>query len=561
MFKLSKQHFYLILIIALIMLPNLLLIAIGEDSVVASKLKKIVFFVFSVALILIPLLFIKPKYYAWISIVLTPFILFELYNVYTFKAPSSEEAIASIFYTNLYEGKELLKGNLIFVFIFIFILATQISLSLKIKRDFILPKKQKLVLFALIFLIFSALLSRDYSIASHFKKGTSFNEKIDFATSLFRNKLKKVFPSDNFIKLKMVREGIKNIKNYNETIQGFKFDAQKKDSVNQNEIYVLVIGETARKSNFGLYDYSRNTTPNLSKQNHLNVFNNVYSSANLTSLSIAHLLTRATPNNDNIKFTEPAIINAYKEAGFKTYWLSNQAAGLDNVFAFYSSLADYYKNIAVSIDVAKYDEDLLPHFETILADSTSTKKFIIIHTLGSHFRYNFRYPDEFEQFKPTLSKSISISGNSTKLKTETVNSYDNSILYTDFILSKIISKLEKTNSVSYMYYISDHGENLYDDENKYLMHGFLNPTQYEIEIPLFVWHSEKYMNQYPSKITYLQQRKYSKISSENTFHTLLDLSNITYKDEFLKHSFVNKQFDSLQVRYLLTPDKKVIKLD
>jgi len=543
------------------MIPNILLIAVGEDSVVASNIKKIVYFLFSLSFVIIPLLFIKPKYYSWLSFLLLPFIIFELYNIYVFKAPSSEEAIAAIFYTNSYEGNELLKGNLIYVVIITIILIIQIFASIKIKLNFKLFKSQKILLLIFFISTSSIILIRDYIIASKLEKDTNLSRKLDLSTSLYYNKLHKLFPSDNFIKLVKVRKGFRSIKNYNKTISDFKFNSSKKDTLKQDEIYVFVIGETARKINFGLYNYPRNTTPLLSKQKNLTVFNDVLSSANLTSISIAHLLTRATPNNDDIKLTEPAITNAFKEAGFKTYWLTNQAAGLDNVFAFYSRLSDDYKNIAVSIDVAKYDEELFPHFDKILADKSSNKKFIIIHTIGSHFRYNFRYPDKFEKFKPTLSKSLSISGNSVKLKQETINSYDNTILYTDYFLSEVISKLEKTNTISYMYYISDHGENLYDDKNELLMHGFLNPTKYETEIPLILWNSNKYIKQYPDKTAYLNLRKNSKISSVNTFHTLLDLSNITYKEEDLKHSFINKQFDSLQTRYLLSTDKRVLKLD
>ena len=557
--KFTKQHLYLFLIIIIIAIPNILLVAVGEDSIVASKLKKIVFLAFSIAVVITPLIFLKPKYYAWLGVLLLPILLFETYNINLYKAPSSYEASALLFYTNAYESVELFKGNLLYALFFILLLAISIYLAIKIRRDFKLPKSQKIILAVYVFTVFGALFARDIKIAKSFEK--DFVNQLDLGYSLFRSKIVKTFPTGNYIKLKSARKGIKSIKNYQKNIAGFKFNAIKKDSIKSDEIYVLVIGETARAANFSLYGYERNTNPLLAQNSNVIAFDNVKSAANLTSISLPFLVTRATPQDLNPKLNEPAIINAFKEAGFKTYWLSNQAAGLNNVFAFYSRLADEYKNIAVSIDVAKYDEELLPEFDSILNDKSTHKKFIIVHTLGSHFRYNYRYPDTFEKFKPTLSKTLSLTGNSVKLKQENINSYDNTILYTDFILSEIINRLDKTNSISYMYYISDHGENLYDDDKELLMHGFIKPSKYEIEIPLILWNSDDYKEKYPKIIKNLRTHKNSRISATNTFHTLLDMANVSYKDESYKKSFAHKEFDTIQKRYLLSVDNKVLPLD
>lgn len=129
------------------------------------------------------------------------------------------------------------------------------------------------------------------------------------------------------------------------------------------------------------------------------------------------------------------------------------------------------------------------------------------------------------------------------------------------MLSNFISKIKKQNAVSYLYYISDHGENLYDDDNAKLLHAYNIPTKYEIEIPLIIWTSEYYNKIYANKIKYLQQHLNSQISSTNTFHTLLDLSNIKYPAEKLHKSFVNKQFNSLQKILFYKIDKTILKLN
>ncbi len=559
MLKFTKQHLYILFVVIIISLPNLLLGVIGQDSIVASSLKKIVFLTFSLAIVMLPLLFLKPKYYALIAVLLSPIIVFELYSVQLFKAPSSDEATALLFYTNSYETKELLKSSLKYVVIFLALFMSLLFSAIKLKKNFKLEKSQKLLIATFVFIVFIGLFIRDFKIAKTFEK--EFVTKVDLAYSLMRSKVKKTFPTGNFLKLVSAKKGIKSIKNYQDNIKNFKYNAFKKDTIPQQEIYVLVIGETARKASFSLCGYDRNTNPLLSKKSNITSFNNVKSAANLTSIALPFIMTRATPNNLTPKLSEPAIMAAFKESGFKTYWLTNQAAGLDNVFAFYSRLSDYYKNIAVSIDVAKHDEALLPELDIVLNDKSTTKKFIVIHTLGSHFRYNYRYPDNFEAFKPTLSKTLSLSGNSIKLKQENINSYDNSILYTDYILSQIIDRVDKTNSISYMYYISDHGENLYDDDKELLMHGFVNPSKYEIEVPLIIWNSNAYNDKYPSKTANLKRFKDKKITTTNAFHTLLDMANITYKEENLQKSFVSKEFDTIQKRTLLSVDNRFLELD
>ncbi len=561
MFKFSKQHFYLALSISIIAIPNLLLIVIGEDSVILSPLKKIVFFIFSMAFVIFPLVILRPKYFAIFGVLIAPLILFELFNVITFKVPSSQEAFASLFYTNQHESYELAQSNLIYGILFIILLCTLIFISIKLKKEYKLHKKQKFIIFISSILIFGTMYLRDYKIAINNNKSEGFIATIQETNYHYSVKLNKVFPLAIFLKANRFSENLGKIKNYNHQIKDFRFASFKKDTLTESEIYVLVIGETARKHNFGIFGYQRNTTPILSKTKNLHLFSNVKSAANLTAISLPFIVTRATPQTYEIGTSEPAILNTYKEAGFKTYWLTNQPAGIGGVYGFYSRLADVYKSVAISMDAAVFDERLFPEFEAILNDTTATKKFIIVHTQGSHFRYNFRYPKEFEKYTPVVSKGLSISDNTVSLKTEFANTYDNSILYTDYILSEFIKRLQQKQRISYLYYISDHGENLFDDKNENFLHGFNQPTLYETDIPLIIWNSEYYKLTYPNKYNTLQRNNSSKISTTNTFHTLLDLSNISYPEENLKQSFASKQFDTLQTRYLLNPNKKVIKLD
>ncbi|MGB0891757.1 MAG: phosphoethanolamine transferase [Flavobacteriaceae bacterium] len=555
-----KQLIYLAIIIIIVMIPNILLVVIGQDSVIASLLKKIVFTLLCLAIIVFPLSFLKPKYYSWFVILLIPFLLFETSVISHFKAPSSEETVAAIFLTNYYEITELIKGNVLGFISAIILFTATLFISFKINKSFTLNEKVKkyILIFSLGFL--TILYIRNVYAA--IKLNDNSDEVFGLANYSLKVQLNKVFPLDIFMKLNKAYEGIQKKKNYKNTIKDFKFSAIKKDTLQEQEIYVLVIGETARKHNFSLYNYNRITSPNLDTIANVFPFKNVNTNANLTSLSIPFILTRATPNNPEIKFTEPAVINTFKEAGFKSYWISNQSVGVGSVFGFYASLADVYKNTSISLDAANYDETLFPVLNDILEDKSTNKKFIVIHTLGSHFRYNYRYPESYNKFKPSLSRELSLENTSDiSRKEELINSYDNSILYTDFVLSNFINQLKKQKAISYLYYISDHGENLYDDDRNKLMHGYVKATNYEIEIPLIIWTSKKYNNLYSNKIATLKNNLRARINSANTFHTLVDLANIKYPTEKLNKSFANKKFDSLQKRYFYRSNKTVFKLD
>ncbi|MDT7832151.1 sulfatase-like hydrolase/transferase [Flavobacteriaceae bacterium S356] len=556
----SKKNFILLCVLVIIcMLPNLLLVLVGEDSVVGTLTKKVVYLALGLAIIIFPLSFLKPKWYGWLVFLLSPFLLFELYNVYTFKAPSSEEAVASVFFTNYGEASELLDGGIITILSLIIAIVFIFFLTYFMSKDYKLSKKVRVRILAFSLLIFAGLYARNYMMAS--KLNDNFSETVGMANYSLRVQLRKIYPTDVLMKTNGAYTGLQKRKNYIENVKNFKFNAVKNDSLREQEIYVLVIGETARKHNFSLYGYQRNTTPNLDTIANIIPFNNVNSNANLTSLSIPFMLTRATPENASVKFEEPAVITPFKEVGFKTYWLTNVPSGIGSVFGFYSGLADEYKNTSVSLDALNYDEGLIPQLEKVLKDNTSRKKFIVLHTLGSHFRYNYRYPKEFEKFTPNLAKGLSIE-NSTDIanKDKIINSYDNSILYTDHILSEFIAQLKAQSAISYLYYISDHGENLYDDSANKLMHAYINPTKYEIEIPLFVWNSKQYKEQYHYKIENLLSHTSKRVQTINTFHTLLDLANIVYPNQNLKKSFSSTKFDTLSKTTFYRTDKTLLKI-
>ncbi|QNM86103.1 phosphoethanolamine transferase [Polaribacter pectinis] len=541
------------------MIPNLLFILIGEDSAVGSLLKKGVFFLISLSIISIPLTFLKPKYFSYLTILLFPVVIFEASHILQFKTASSQELVASILLTNYNEVKETVLLNFLSVLTLISIFALILIISKKIKPSFLISKKTKKSILLVFVFTFIALGIRNTKLAFTFNNKSS--EIIRAVNYSFKVQMTKNFPVGFFIKSYEVHKGLQKKKKYFKNTKNFTFNAKKMDSLTEDEIYVLVIGETARKHNFHVYGYPKNTTPNLDTIKNLLVYKDVKSNANVTSLSIPFMLTRATPENPEIKFNEPNIVKAYKEAGFSTYWISNQQIGIGSIFGLYSKITDTYINTSKPLDAAGFDENILPVLDNVLKDKNK-KKFIIIHTVGSHFRYNYRYPEKYTVFSPTLEKGLSIESTSDfNNRIKTINSYDNSILYTDFILGEIIQKIKNKKANSFMYYISDHGENLFDTDDKKLLHGFENPSKYETEIPLLIWTSDKYNKNFTKKYNFLKKNTTNKIATTNTFFTLLNMSNITYPNFEKQKSFANKKFDSLQKRTFYSVNKSIIKID
>jgi glucan phosphoethanolaminetransferase (alkaline phosphatase superfamily) len=121
-----------------------------------------------------------------------------------------------------------------------------------------------------------------------------------------------------------------------------------------------------------------------------------------------------------------------------------------------------------------FDEKLWDFLSEVL-QREEKKVLIVLHTLGSHFRYNFRHPPEYEIFKPSLKGSFDYNMISSKNKEMFINTYDNSIVYTDFFLATTIQKLDSLNAVSALAFVSDHGENLFDTpENIFNAPSFIN---------------------------------------------------------------------------------------
>ena len=319
----------------------------------------------------------------------------------------------------------------------------------------------------------------------------------------------------------------------------FKFSARQASVPAQRQVFVLVIGETLRPDRLQLNGYNRATTPRLAGTSNLISFTNMISPWAWTRMSVPVILSRKNATDQRYFPTETSLVAAFKEAGFSTSWLSTQSPlGVhDSSIALHASEADQvqYLNPVGYKKEGFYDDILLPAFERVLQQN-EPKQLIVLHTLGSHFSYADRYPDTFDLFTPS-GKGQLVSMHDQKSKVLLNNAYDNSVAYTDFFLFNLIKQLEQTQSISSLFYVSDHGENIFDGQCVKSGHG--HNTERDYRVASILWTSDAYNLQYPQKKALAEQRREQPLMTSSVFHSLLDLADIYYPDQKLSKSWVN----------------------
>lgn len=292
-----------------------------------------------------------------------------------------------------------------------------------------------------------------------------------------------------------------NEKNRKETLLP---DATIKD--NQKSIVVLVIGESARSQNFSLYGYKRNTNPLLSKIPNLSHFD-ATSAATYTTAGVKSILS----HNSSDELYE-ILPNYLYRNNVEVIWRTTNWGEPPIHIKNYQE-----RNVLVSNckgEGCNYDEVLLNGLNEQIGASKKNKILVVLHTSTSHGpTYSKKYPPQFETFKPVC--------NSVELGTcshdELINAYDNTIVYTDYILSKVIEELKQFKEFkSTMIFVSDHGESL-GEKNLY-MHGLplsIAPRE-QYEIPFIVWLSDGSGQLTPNKV----------LSQNHVFHSVLNFLNI-----------------------------------
>jgi len=307
-------------------------------------------------------------------------------------------------------------------------------------------------------------------------------------------------------------------------------DAKRTGKVNRSAV-VLVLGESARAEEFSLNGYPRATNNQLGSRGVLS-FTDVHSSGTDTAESLPQMfshLGRSKFGHGDAKRYEN-VLDMLQRAGVGVVWRDNNSGskGVADRVPF-EDLSNG-KDQALCSGGECFDEILLRKMERILGDNMR-EMLVVLHQKGSHGpSYYKRSPKEFKRFLPECGQDDVQNCDRQSI----INAYDNTIVYADYLLGKVIDLLNMQDYPTAMLYVSDHGESL--GENGIYLHGLpysIAPRQ-QTHVPMIFWASETYLREKAIDMDMMKRQQHRSLSHDSLFHTLLGLFNITtaiYKPE------------------------------
>ena len=327
----------------------------------------------------------------------------------------------------------------------------------------------------------------------------------------------------------------KPLRHTDQTLKVIGLDAKQSDAAKaaKPRLIIYIVGETARAANFSLNGYSQVTNPKLSALSQasdgsvLISYSEVASCGTSTATSLPcmfsplgkDLFNSSTGNSEGL-------LDVLQRAGIRLQWLDNNSGCKGTCDRIPNTDLSNQKDPALCTKDECYDEILLKGFrervKTLGAPSHTT---VVLHQKGSHGpAYYLRVPPAFKTFTPEcLSNQLQ-----TCERQAIINSYDNTIVYTDHVLASAIDQL-KSLSADYdtgLIYVSDHGESL--GENNTYLHGLPYSIAPKVQkhVPLIVWLSSGLQGQLNAPADCLKSRKTAQLSHDNLFHSLLGMNRV-----------------------------------
>jgi len=277
--------------------------------------------------------------------------------------------------------------------------------------------------------------------------------------------------------------------------------------------FVMIIGESLNRNHMSLYGYQRNTNPKLSTVENLFLFDDAIAVSTVTSDVMPYLVSFGDTSLDG---DDPNLIELFRSAGYKTFWIENNES-----FGIARGAQQLCDEVVILEDST--DEPVLPVFKSYL-ENEAHDKFIVIHLVGSHFAYQDRYPAPFSHFRhDSVPVCSPIADQLSDREKDIVDYYDNSVLYNDYVIYMIIDCLKGCSGYAYMFYFSDHGDEVYDSV-KYSGRSFDKLSNGMVEIPMMIWSNDSFLRiKDLSKID-----THIPVSNKDVIHMVSDLSGIWY---------------------------------
>ena len=304
-------------------------------------------------------------------------------------------------------------------------------------------------------------------------------------------------------------------------------DAVHVEDTDTRTVGIMVVGETSRADHWSLNGYSRPTNPLLSKRELFN-FTEFQASGTSTAYSVPCMFSLLPQS----KFTKAAarrqsnVLDVIDYAGVEVHWIDNNSSskGVADRLPVRNLLKQHDANSRFAVGNTYYDEVLLEAL-TPLLDESESDLLVVLHMMGSHGpAYYLRCPPEQIVFSPSCQTNAPQNCSDELL----INAYDNTIVYTDYVLDKLIELLDERSGSfeSFVFYASDHGESL--GENGVYLHGlpdFLAPSA-QTHVPALLWLSDSYNQNHAIESAKLGAGVNKHYSHDCISHTLLSLLDI-----------------------------------
>lgn len=296
------------------------------------------------------------------------------------------------------------------------------------------------------------------------------------------------------------------------------------------ERIVVVIGESASRDHLSLYGYPLQTTPRLdSIRDELFVFSDAVASSASTADNIPRLLTLMTDQpGDKEWYDFPSMLQLFRELGYRTYWLSNQEysgqwSNLSTILALDADELTYVGNMESDEHfLYRYDDALLPEWRKAL-EARDSLQLTFLHLMGSHFQYDRRFPETYRHFSAEDVMTEMPRKWLDDEKAAIIANYDNSILYTDSILSLVIADVKGQPQPTVLVYLSDHGENVYDDRD------YRGRDTKFVDVPFLIYANDAYRQRNPEIMEDLERSRSASFSTSELPQMLLHLSGTRYE--------------------------------
>lgn len=437
------------------------------------------------------------------------------YFIWTFGVVIDRAMITNILDTTPAESFALMSGKMVLTLGLSGVLMVALAWWIKISKAktvwrSIAVRLLNILVSALLIVLVAALFYKDYA-------------------SVFRNNkelVKSLSPSNSIV---AINSWYAHNKMDNLPLVNIGEDAVQKPEMHsgpRKNLTILVLGETSRAQNFSLGGYERETNPRL-KQDDVIYFANTTSCGTATAVSVPCMFSNMprAHYDEELAHHQEGVLDILQRAGIRVLWNDNDGGckgACDRVP--HQNVTDLNLT-GQCIDGECYDEVLFHNLESYI-DNLQQDGIIVLHTIGSHGpTYYNRYPAEFKKFTPTCDTNEIQSCTQQQL----TNTYDNTILYIDYIVDKAIKLLQSKQDkfTTSLVYLSDHGESL--GENGVYLHGlpWSIAPETQKQVPMLLWLSEDYQQRYGVSSQCLQQRaKTDPYSQDNLFSTLLGLLGV-----------------------------------